>query len=536
MAQIRYRANLSAKDFVFSSQDWGRSVVLKQYDQNFSRQIVSPTDPDKDIGIPQIFYGHNIMPSAQGFQSVGIKEILANTGISAPKTAVQVLKWVSTNSFGYFAITFVSSIGGVSNTYDIYSYSPGISSQWNLLQQVTVPIGTVTVNAKFTAATVNGLTYVYAPGQGCYSYDGTTWAAVTLTGLTANQISGITESFGYMLAWSPTTVAWSSTLTPTDFTPSLITGAGGGSIQGLKGQITYINHHVFGFVAFSEFNCVAAVYSGNARYPFNFREIVGGGGISGSFINTVSLDSETGNLYAFTTAGLQIVSVTQAQVVFPELTNFIAGSRFEDFNDATLQFISTDVTYTGGIYKQVTVVANRYLVISYGIQYTLPITYTHALVYDIAMKRWGKIKFTHIQPIEFTQAANQYIVGTQDQARASLCFMDPSCNIWQIDFSQVATSGGTIILGKYQHARDRLITLDQVDIEYCPQSNNLPAINIFPTLDGKTFQAPVALTPLAATSAPQYPTRTTGMNVSVCIQGIFRLDSLMLIYHSNGRR
>jgi hypothetical protein len=108
MAQIRYRANLSAKDFVYSSQQWGRSVVLKQYDQNFSRQIVSPTDPDKDIGIPQIFYCHNVFPQAQGFQSVGIPNIIP-TIVASPNIAFQIVPYSNVSNGASGQLLFVAT-------------------------------------------------------------------------------------------------------------------------------------------------------------------------------------------------------------------------------------------------------------------------------------------------------------------------------------------------------------------------------------------------------------------------------------------
>lgn len=529
MAQVRYRANLSAKDFVFSSQNWGRSVILKQFDQNFSRQIVSPTDPDKDIGIPQIFYGHNIMPAAQGFQSVGIKQIVGGPNIPANEV-FQILPWENgtTGYYGYFLIQLVSNNGTIV-TYNIYGIT-AFFGVWSYLGTAACPIAAA--NLRFTSALVGGTTYLYAPLLGCYSYDGTTFSSVTLTGLTASQIIGITQSFGYMIAWSTSAVAWSSTLTPTDFTPSLITGAGGGSVTALKGGINLCSHHTFGFIVFSQLNCVAAIYSGNSRYPFNFREVIGGGGVS-TKDQLIDLDSESGNLYAYTSAGVQIVSVTQAQTVFPEVTNYVGGSRFEDFNDATLSFIETDIT-AGLFYKQLNVVANRYLVISYGITQTTPQIYTHALVYDIAMKRWGKIKFTHVQAFEGL-FNNPTLLSVQANARTSFCLLDPNGNIYQVDFSQLATTGGTIILGKYQHARDRLITLEQIDLEYVQNTANL-TVNVLPTLDGKTFLSPVPVTAIAATNAPQYPCRVTGMNHSLLIQGVFQLNSLLLTYHANGRR
>lgn len=76
MAQITYRANLSAKSFPFLSENFGRSVMVGQYDNNFVRQVVSPEDQDKDIGIPQLYYCHNVMPASSGFQSVGYTGIL----------------------------------------------------------------------------------------------------------------------------------------------------------------------------------------------------------------------------------------------------------------------------------------------------------------------------------------------------------------------------------------------------------------------------------------------------------------------------
>lgn len=520
MAQIRYRANLSAKDFVFSSQNWGRSVIMKQYDQNFSRQIVSPTDPDKDIGIPQIFYCHNVMPAAQGFQSIGLDNVFAGPAL-AGGTVFQIIPWAANNT-NLLGMLLVIDVGA--GVYKIYSTQAVAAGTWSFLGSITgIPVASEGI-LPVTVASIGGVTYLWIPLTGCYSWDGGTWGPVALTGLTPSQIIGITESFGYMIAWSFNAVAWSSTISPTDFTPSLLTGAGGGQIAPLKGGITWIQHHTFGFIAFSETNCAAAVYSGNARYPFNFREIIGGGGMDSELL--ASLDSESGNLYGYTTAGLQIVSVTQAQVVFPELTNYIGGETFEDFNDATLLFSETQ---TSVIYKRVQVISNRYLVISYAYVNSVPQLYSHALVYDISMKRWGKIKFSH------RQAFTLQVRGASQLARNSFCLLDPLGNIVQVDFSQYATTGGTILLGKYQHSRDRLITLQQVDLEYVPSTAGV-TLHDMVTYDGKTFQSPQLLTAIANTSAPQYPTRLTGMNHSLILQGVWQLDSLMLTYSVNGRR
>jgi len=527
MSQVRYRANLSAKDFVFAAQNWGRSVILKQYDQNFSRQIVSPTDPDKDIGIPQIFYCHNVMPAAQGFQSVGYLNQIENTNIPGTAFPYQIIDVPSMSGVaGKLLFSLVDDTPG-QTVYNMYSWAEG-DAAW--IYQTNVTLSSAQYNRLLiTSAFVNGLLYVYIPLTGCWSWNGSAWTPVTLTGLNESIVVGIIESFGYMIAWTQTTVAWSSTLTPTDFTPSLETGAGGGGVEGAQGDLYILYPHIFGFIVFTDKNCVSAVYSGNVRYPFNFRKIIGGGGISQSSVNMGAIDPESGNLYAYTTAGLQLISVTQAQVVFPELANYIGGSRFEDFNDTTLAFTETDGT-AGFIDHCVHVVSNRYLVISYGILTLNPLTYTHALIYDTAMKRWGKLKFTHMTAVE-----NPANASGEFTTRSNFCLLDPTGTLWQVDFGFMATSGGTMILGKYQHSRDRMITLDQVDVDFVENTANLNVYDMV-TYDGKTFQTPVLILPITANNAPQYPTRLTGMNHSLIFQGIFTLDSLMLTYHINGRR
>lgn len=517
MAQTQYRINLSAKDFVFLASQWGRSVILKQYDQNFSRQIVSPTDPDKDIGIPQIFYCHNVMPAAQGFQSIGFNQITPS--IPGVGNIGEIFSYKNSDGTqGFFAVAYTNT------AINFYALPLG-STAWIFVQSVATTSG-----FQITTANVNGQTYIYIPVVGCYTYNptGNALVAVTLTGLTPTQIIGITDSFGYMIAWSSTTVAWSSTITPTDFTPSLITGAGGGGVQGIKGAISVCVHHVFGFVVYCDVNAVAAVYSGNARFPFNFREITGAGGLTQPTL--VTTDSESGNQYAYTTSGLQLISVTQGTIVFPELTNFLGGGRFEDFNETTLQFIETTIT-PGSMIKNITVVNSRYFVLSYGIG----TFYTHALVYDIGMKRWGKIRINHIQAFQFHGNGIDF-----EESRTTLGFIDPTGMTSIVDFSMdSASTHGVMLLGKYQHVRNRMITLEEIDPETL-QSNSAQNLQLYimPTLDGKTFTTPVPCVqkPGSNPLAPVFNCRTTGLNLSLLFIGAFNMDSCVLSYTPNGRR
>ena len=53
MAQVTYRANLSAASFPFIALNFGRSVIVKAYDNNYLPSVSSKEDADKDTGVPQ---------------------------------------------------------------------------------------------------------------------------------------------------------------------------------------------------------------------------------------------------------------------------------------------------------------------------------------------------------------------------------------------------------------------------------------------------------------------------------------------------
>ena len=70
MAQVLTRLNLASTAFPFLSEFSGRGIIVKQSDQNYVPSTVSKEDLDKDIGIPQVYYCHNIMSTGQGYMSV----------------------------------------------------------------------------------------------------------------------------------------------------------------------------------------------------------------------------------------------------------------------------------------------------------------------------------------------------------------------------------------------------------------------------------------------------------------------------------
>lgn len=513
MAQQVYRGNLSAKVFPFIAEHFGRSIIIPGPDQNFQRQLVSAEDMDKDRGIPQVYYCHNVMPSSDGFQSIGYDKVVIDTKdgfnsiFSLRDTAGNEVFFAHASDGSNYVLPFGKT------QWSTTTFIPGLES------------------TEVTVATINGQSYIYFSNFGCYLYDSDSnqLVRVTLSGLNEYSVNGITSSSGYMIAWTDNSIAWSSTVEhssptdPIDFVPSLETGAGGGSIEAAKGKITLCVAHYLGLIIYTTDNAVAALYSGNTRYPFNFREIVNSGGLLDSSL--VSFDSGTGNHYAYTTSGLQAVSPSQTQTIFPEITDFIAGKYFEDFDETTKAFVST--VLTSPMKKAVNVISDRYLVVSYGIS-----ELTHALIYDIAQKRFGKIKHTHVSCFEWKQLG----LGVE-VPRQNIGFLQANGSVSTVDFSYGAdTSNGVIILGKYQLSRARLLQLESVELENIKVGSNF-SLDCMTSVDGKTLLDPIpGYLALSAGAYHKYSFRTTGINHTLLAMGSFYFSSIVLAFNIHGRR
>lgn len=509
MSQIVYRGNLAAKIFPFISDFFGQSVIVAGQDQNYTRQNVSSEDPDKDIGRPQLYYCHNVMPSSQGFQSVGyttpVMGFPLETQFQRPFTLRDTLN---------VAVFFVSTIDGRNFIL------PFGNPSWQQINTIAGTAGKIV-----TTAYINGQSYLYFANIGCYYWDSisNSLLPITLAGLDPTQILGITSSAGYMLAWTKNTVLWSSTISPVDFIPSLITGAGGGGVQAAQGNITTCVNHQLGFIVYTTDNSVAAVYSGNARYPFNYRELVSSGGVAN--INLVSGDSNSSNQYGYTTSGMQLISMTGTQTVMPEVTDFIAGALFEDFDDVALTLVQTPLTTT--MKKELSTISNRYLIISYGI-----LSFTHALVYDIVMKRYGKLKIPHIGCFEWQLLTPE----VNETPRTSIGFLQQDGTIKVVDFTfNSPTSNGTMLLGRFQYVRARTMILEEAKFESVNVNDTFVVTDQI-SIDGKNIALSQTGYPKISGELRDFKFHADGINHTLVCQGGFYANSFELTFHIGGRR
>jgi hypothetical protein len=561
-------------------------VIVPGQDQNYVRTAFSGEDLDKDRGVPQVYYCHNVMPHQEGLQSVGYREILP--GVPAAVGFQQII--LLRDDLDNKAFLGVRDIGGSTSFY----ISDGTGSPWQ--HKAISPSGLL------TTAYVAGTHYVFLQGAGCFKYNFTagTVEPVLLAGINYPLITGICAASGYLIAWtkgvpgisktvtvvkgdyritlpdtsgilmgqvvtgpgvppdtfvaeihlathggpavvltnpidadgvdismifgaSTSTVAWSSTIDPTDFVPSAISGAGGGPIEAAKGNINFCIPHTLGFIVGTADNCIAALYQSNQLFPFQFRELVNSGGMTS--LDLVSWDANSSGIYAYTTSGVQLISAQQTQTVLTEITDFISGSNFEDFDDTTKTF--TEVILTQPLKKKLTVVIDRYLVVSYGVN-----SLTHALVYDLITKRYGKLKGEHSQCFTYQIATGNIL----EAPRQSIGFLRTDGSVFTVDFNISSPySNGTLLLGKYQYVRSRNLILDTITFESvrATQSFNLTLLT---ALDGKNTVNSIPALSYSSGLVRTYACRAEGRNHSLLLQGGFMANSLTMQFHLGGKR
>lgn len=508
MAQRFYSVSLKDQDFPMLSEQQMRTTIVTE-----SGKV--PTQGSS----PGVAYCHNVMPSKYGLDSISyLSTIPAFAGLpgNVNMTDVRVV-YGDVRSKLYLAW---DSLG------NIYALLAGASAWITVPATVPATGGVGFSTESITIGTVNGISHIMFSTIRAFTYNETTDSldAVTLTGLTIGDILGVVASSGYLIAYTTEAIAWSSTITPTDFVPSPVTGAGGGNVAGIAGVILFITSNTLGVLISTAANTIAGTYTGNAQFPFKFREVTDSKG--GIRLDAVAYEANSAQQFIYSKAGLQIVTSQKAEVILPEVTDFLAGGRFEDYNEVTRLYEVTDLSPTEPMLKKIKFIASRYLIISYGLPGT---GFTHALVLDIALKRLGKLKINHTDVFEY--------VGSQNEpSKESIAFLLKTGEVQVLDFSSDVDASGVVILGKLQFSSTRFITLLGVEIENVQDGVVLDVTSQL-SLNGKTFTvvSPTGV-PSAATDYREYPFMSTGKSHSLAIVGQFNLTTVLARYATAGRR
>lgn len=520
MSQIPYRANLQSMTFPMLSELSGRTIINPQGDNTYARFVSSDGQSPVDTGVPQIFYCHNVMPSTYGWQSIRYNTVF-NPSPSQPVDAdyenarlIYAGQIISSALASTGFKTYMAIIGSGANK--VYAINPA-NSQWTpVVGAPVLPLGCV-----MTVATINGVSYIYFSGVGCYFYNNNTntLTARPLAGLDLAATLGLIAANGYLNAYNKIGVAWSSTVNVEDFVPSDVSGAGGGQVQEARGEIVTAVTTSLGYILYTKENAVSVIYSGNAEFPWNFKHIPASGGVSSS--DVVSLEQASGKQQVYSTNGMQQVAHNGCTTVLPAVTDFVAGNVFEDFDSITNTFNQTKFDWT--MRKKLAVIADRYVVVSYGLSPTDDMT--HAIVIDLTQTRMGKIKLQHTSCFELRSLNSQ----VTDIPRDSIAFLQHNGTVRVVDFSLLDTADDSVLmLGKYQYVRQKLIELNQLEVETVETPDVFQALAL-PSLNGKTFGA--AIPGYQQENSNGYRKFTwdgaLGTNVSWIFKGTFNINSII---------
>ena len=569
MAIQGFKVALNAARFPPVSTKGQRAVLVPGLDSapRTPRSFMG-AEESVDYNLAQILYGENIMPLASGIKSVGYEQLVAPT-VTSDFDQLFALRDANEDTVLY------SPSAGKNYIYD------SSSSSWTsttFLEIHGVPLSGASQNTEATAK----LTYAYVDGKTfvCYSRliaDGGTdasilyWDPVTLAltpagALIANlpfaagTIDGISSSNGYLIVYSDITVAWAA-FNGTAFDYTLyangeFTGSGAQIPEDVQGTIKACVSLPGGFVIFTSKNAIAASYHAqNLVAPWIFREISGAGGLKTYEQSTI--EGSLGAIIAYTTTGLQRVSLNSSEESYPDVSDFIAGRQLETYSLSThttsISIPSTDLA------TKISNIANRYLVVSYG---TFPGAYTYALVYDLTLKRWGKLKINHVDcfyysylslssgltyemtdPEQYDSAAlSTYdAAGTQsgDIAAAQHClaFLQSDGRILVADWSskpKATEDAAVAVIGRVQLTRSSHTQFNRAEIERMTSGR----VYLQPSYGGADLAAPEQLIDIEVSSDTDY--RIVGgmidcNNFNIVLEGTFDLSTIILEATTSGR-
>lgn len=527
------RLNTQIAFIPFLSTQAGQNVLNSTpADKQFvvRASFVGRTQQDKDIGIPAPIYAENILPTAQGWDSVTYTEKIR--GI--PSTRFDQL--INLKSGTENNILYSPSQGRDYINYN-GAWQEGPYSQ-NFAGMVT-------------SAYTRLRSFICYQRQKVMEYDfsSKSFSIITLTGLEIAAIDGITAANNAMVAWNETTIFWSSFNTPTDFTPSLSSGAGSQNPTQVRGKIVTCLPIADGFIIYTTANAIAATWSGNIRYPWKFTEIPGSSGVLRP--EHVTYESTMDGHFAWTLDGLQLVTKKNSQQVYSEITDFLAGKLVEEYigptefhaQNSADSFSSETQTWSSSLagpqllqqfhlktqpWVKLCLISSRFLIVSYG--YRTAGIYDWCIVYDLVLERYGKLKIPHVDAFAYVTQA-----GEAPTAKETIGFLAQDGAVSVVDFSLMGRGTGILIYGKLQSMQGRWIEALSLTLQTVRDCS--PALIVVPTYDGVNSEAAVVpLRQIETRNVIKWLSRVAGQNISLVISGTFSISSLVFEYNQLGTR
>jgi len=254
------------------------------------------------------------------------------------------------------------------------------------------------------------------------------------------------------------------------------------------------------------------------------------------------------------------MNINNAQFTMPEVTDFLAAKIYEDFDEPTLKF--SQQTLGSQLSVKIAAVSDRFIVISYGVNAP---DYTYAIVYDIALNRYGKLKIAHRScfpynnptahgSITYTNMLNTNTtvaslassvvynnffntINVIPNQKEQIAFLQKDGTVKTVTFDLSETGAdGVFLLGKFQMVRGNMMTHQKTDVEVINNSNQFN-FYLVPSYNGKDLAPPVLAQNIkSGNTLDTYALRLTANNISILFVGAYYLTSVVIQWTIGGSR
>lgn len=475
MSSRKARITLQSAVAPFVSTQLPRPVIQPELDNagKVPRSFFSDSS-GLDYNAVSVNFYENVMPVTEGWQTVNYADVFPGPGAPyAPYQYLDATEFYFSDPLGHATDTGLTVDRGLISDSEIGYHLVGridaddpSSTEMKLFDRMPLDrdeldwtpisyqvltndssVGTFTLlqGQSISWAMAGGVQFFCVPGTGIFFYglvdnsavdSNVTWQAVkqfkmgtdvgvTATGdlenyqfiknlpFEAEDIMSICAAQGYLVVAAKNQVAWAllanSVFDFEEYANGSVTGSGVRIPEELQGEVTALRAVPGGFIAFSEHNAVGAFYSSsNFANPWNFRRVSGCGGLRN--VRSVSSDNVRTAVFAVTSVGLQQVTLSGAQPVDPAFDDYLSGKIFElyDYDENVIRQLRVSTN----IIARCTLVGSRYVLISCGVNFVDE--FEIAYVYDLLLKRWGKLRAWHGDALQLSSAESERPLRVSD--------------------------------------------------------------------------------------------------------------------------
>ena len=528
------RISVNGSDMPFLFRDAQRAVLVPRAGiDNVGN--VPHADQSPDYNAPQLMFVENVMPIARGIVATRFSELISADNAKQFDQAI-VLRDSHENN------ALFTPAGGanylLSNTTGLWTSSNPFSFLHKLI----------------TRAYVAGRSFVMYEKERLYEYNGSTGAVdnvtsslVLPTGYAISDIRGCGAASNYLLLFTDIGILWSSPSDPLNFDSSLNNGSGQQIPQDVRGQISAILPVSGGAIIYTVRNAVAIFFTNSAATPFVFKGISNAGGVAS--YEQVAYDADEKFQYVWGSGGFQSVSLQGANPVFPEVSDFLTSFIYETYDYTNNVVVSQKLGSNMSV--KLTFVSNRFLVVSYG-----PVgdIFTHALIFDSALQRWGKVKIDHVDAISYPYpniagdlTYDQLVTSYEGLGDASydslgvgilsisppkrtIAFLGLHGNIeiLSVDYLGTGIAQSVAIFGQLAHNRNKFTTLDSVELDGLDDVVD-GRLFILNSIDGRNIARVTEFLTygLQTGDYKNFLGEETGRQLCISVVGSFQLTSLI---------